>query len=308
MKQSFILLTALLLVLVSIAGATIFQSQKNEKSAEERSFDSERVHIVTSFYPLGQFAQQVGGNLSEVSVIVPAGVEPHEYEPTPQEIASIYAADIFIANGAGIDPWAIKIQADLENKGVKVIMMSQVLGFDDATDPHFWIDPLLAQKEVNSIKDTIVQVDIKNQEAYTQNTEAYIHQLQLLDQLYASKLALCENRAVVTSHNAFNYLALRYKFKALSIAGFSPESEPSTQQLARLAILARQKNMRFIFFETLVSPRLAQTLADEIGAQTLVFNPLEGLTDEEVAQGKNYITIMEENLNNLQLAMNCHGK
>lgn len=336
MKQSLLILSTIFLILFSIVGATIFRSQKDKDEMIHQSNDADKVRIVTSFYPLGQFAQQVGGNQTEVSVIVPAGVEPHEYEPTPQDIASIYTADIFIANGAGIDAWATKIQADLEKKGVQVIIMSQALGFDDgdvadahdhadedhatadahdhntedhdALDPHFWLDPILTQKEVGIIKDALIKVDVKNQEMYTQNTETYTQQLQLLDQSYASKLAMCENKTVVTSHNAFNYLALRYQFETLSIAGFSPESEPSTRQLADLATLARQKKIRYIFFETLVSPRLAQTLADEIGAQTLVFNPLEGLTDEEVAQGKTYLTVMEENLNNLQLAMNCHGK
>ena len=112
----------------------------------------------------------------------------------------------------------------------------------------------------------------------------------------------------MTSHAAFGYLSKEYGFEALSITGFSPESEPSTRQLADLATLARQKNIRYIFFETLVSPRLAQTLASEIGAETLVFIPLEGLTDEEIAQGKDYISVMRENLNNLQIAMECYGK
>lgn len=309
MKQAFFIISSITMALVALAFAYVFRSHTISSQQMRISANTNKIHIVTSFYPLGEFARQVGGDLVDVSVIVPAGVEPHEYEPTPQDIASIYAADIFIANGAGIDTWATKIQSDVEIKGVKVIVMSRVLGFDaDVDDPHFWLDPLLVQQQIVGIQKALMEVDVKNQERYTQNTEMYIQKLRDLDQSYRDDLRICDNKMIMTSHNAFGYIAKRYQFETLSITGLSPESEPSTRQLADLATLARQKNMHYIFFETLVSPRLAQTLANEIGAQTLVFNPLEGLTDEEVAEGKNYIIVMEENLNNLQLAMNCHGK
>ncbi len=275
-----------------------------------------KVHVAASFYPLGEFSRQVGGDLVSVSVIVPAGVEPHDYEPTPQDIATIYASDVFVINGAGMDAWAEKIRPDLENKGVKVLVMSKALGFDGGSDdttsqvidPHFWLDPVLAEKEVNAIKDVLSSVDMNHQGVYTDNTRAYTQSLQALDRSYRDGLSVCSNKTIITSHAAFGYVSKEYGFETLSITGFSPESEPSTRQLADLAALARQKQIKYIFFETLVSPRLADTLASEIGAQTLVFNPLEGLTPEESVQGKNYISVMRENLHNLQIAMDCHGQ
>jgi zinc transport system substrate-binding protein len=323
MKQSLLILSTIFFIIFVIAGAYIYRSHRIAPINDSAPKDA-KVHVTASFYPLGEFASMVGGPFAvDVSVIVPAGVEPHDYEPTPQDIASIYEADVFIINGAGIDAWAEKIRPDLESKGVKVLVMSDVLGFGDTircgqslcardidtqTDPHFWLDPVLAKKEVNAIKDTFSSVDTNNQAVYTANAQVYTEELQTLDKEYRDGLAVCSNKTIVTSHAAFGYLAQRYGFVPFSITGFSPESEPSTRQLADLATLARQKNIRYIFFETLVSPRLAQTLANEISAQTLVFNPLEGLTTDEINQGKDYISVMQENLHNLQLAMDCNGQ
>lgn len=318
MKQPILIVSTVLAVLFILAGVYIFRPQPVDRNQGAMT-ESGKLRVVATFYPLGEFSRQIGGDRADVSVIVPAGSEPHEYEPTPQDIASMYSADIVVINGAGMDAWATKIRTDLENKGVKVITMSQILGFDDGNDavaheegegldPHFWLDPTLVQREVAGIENTFMTVDVKNQDVYTENAKAYMQVLQALDRSYRDGLASCKNKTIVTSHAAFGYVSKEYGFEALSIAGFSPESEPSTRQLADLSTLARQKNIRYIFFETLTSPRLAQTLASEIGAETLVFNPLEGLTDEEVAQGKDYISVMRENLNNLQIAMECYGK
>ena len=317
MKQPILILSTVLFVLFILAGAYIYRSHSLAPMNDPSSRDT-KVRIAASFYPLGEFAGRVGGDLASVSVIVPAGVEPHDYEPTPRDIATIYVSDVFVINGAGMDAWAEKIRPDLESKGVKVLVMSDALGFkssvdtstlkENLADPHFWLDPVLAEKEVNALKDILNSVDVKNQAVYTDNAEVYTQALQSLDQSYRDGLSVCSNKTIITSHAAFGYVAQQYGFVPFSITGFSPESEPSTRQLADLATLARQKQIKYIFFETLVSPRLADTLANEIGAQTLVFNPLEGLTVEESSQGKDYISVMRENLHNLQIAMDCHGQ
>lgn len=330
MKQSVLIASSVLMVIVVLSGAYVFRMRSIDMIGSVPA-ENGKLRVVATFYPLGEFSRQVGGDRTDVSVIVPAGSEPHEYEPTPQDIASMYSADVVVVNGAGVDAWAVKIRSDLENKGVKVVVMSDMLGFieggdaasnheeDDhdteegyghngGLDPHFWLDPVLAQQEVSVIENALKSVDMKNQDVYTENARAYMQSLRVLDESYRESLFSCGERTVVTSHDAFGYLARRYGFDSLSIAGFSPESEPSTRQLADLVVLARQKNIRFIFFETLVSPRLSQTLANEIGAETLVFNPLEGLTEDEIDLGKNYISVMRENLNNLRIAMECYGK
>jgi len=276
------------------------------------------IRVVTSFYPLAEFAGQVGGANVEVVNITPAGVEPHDFEPTPRDIARVYSAKVFLFNGGGFDPWAEKIKPDLEKKGISVVNMAEHFSMlpaeaehgaehgheTEVTDPHIWLDPVLAQRQVGIIRDALQKVDPANSRVYARNAGEYLNRLSALDRKYKDGLAACAVRDAIASHAAFGYLAKRYGLNVIPIV-ISPEEEPSPKRIADLAVLARTKNIKFIFFETLVNPKLAETIAQEIGAKTMVFNPIEGLSDEELAAGKNYISIMEENLNNLRIALVC---
>lgn len=280
----------------------------------------EKLRIAASFYPLAELARQVGGDRVEVINMTPAGVEPHDYEPTPRDIIKIRSAKVFLFNGGNTDAWAEKIQEDLKKRGVEVVNMSETLAKSGELlkgqevveesekagfDPHFWLDPVLMQKQAIVVRDVLIKVDPGNAEYYTKTAADYLTQLAALDQKYREGLAHCQIRDVITSHAAFGYLARRYNLNMIYISGLSPDEEPSPRRIADIARLARQKNIEYIFFEPLTSPKLAQTIAQEVGAKTLVFNPLEGLTDEEVQAGKNYISIMEENLKNLRIALRC---
>jgi zinc transport system substrate-binding protein len=270
-----------------------------------------KLNVVGSFYPLAHFAEQVGGDKVNITTIVPAGVEPHDFEPTPKDIATVQSAQLFLINGSGLDPWAEKAAASLRN--TKTITMSNKMPLlpandteaESPTDPHFWLDPKLAQQEVTIIRDTLITVDPTNQSFYEQRAKNYLQDLATLDQEYRAGLANCSQRQIITTHAAFSYLAKEYNIEVVSITGLSPDEEPSAKKLAELTELIRQKNIHYILFETLVSHQLADTLARETGAQTLVFNPLEGLTNEEITQGATYLSVMRENLATLKTAMQC---
>lgn len=274
---------------------------------------SDKIQVVTSFYPLADFAKNVGGDFVNVTNITPAGAEPHEYEPTPRDIVKVHSGQLLIYNGNGVDPWTEKIEADLKAKGIEVIKMSGKLesikkeaGDDEGEfDPHFWLDPVNAQKEADIIADALIKIDKAREKEYNQNRENFKKQLADLDAEYKNGLANCELRTIVTSHNAFEYLAGRYNLDTLYILGLSTEEEPSAKTIADVSNLAKEKNIKYIFFETLVNPKLSETIANEIGAKTLVLNPIEGLTDEEIAAGKNYLSVMRENLTNLRTALQC---
>jgi len=273
-----------------------------------------QINVVASFYPLYEFAKHVGGNNVEVTNITPAGAEPHDYEPSPQDIAKIYKAQLFIFNGNGVDSWGDRIQRDLESKGVEVLKISDHVKSlqtnppgavkPSGYDPHYWLDPIHAEKQTDLIADALIKIDGRQAE-YHQNRDRFKRQLADLDRQYKAGLARCRLREIVVSHNAFNYLANRYHLSILYISGITPDEEPSPSRMAEIVTFARQKNIKYIFFETLVSPKLADTIASEIGAKTLVLNPIEGLTDQEIAQGKNYISVMEDNLANLRTALQC---
>lgn len=273
-----------------------------------------KVRIVASFYPLADFAKNVGGDYADVSNITPAGAEPHDYEPTPQDIAKIYNAKLLIFNGNGVDNWADKIRSELQSKGIMAVKIADHMDSPEnnspeeqrgKADPHFWLDPINAEKETDLIADALIQIDPAHKEEYERNRDNFKNRLVLLDQEYKIGLADCRLRTIVTSHNAFNYLARRYNFDTLYILGLTPDEEPSPQIIARTASLAKEKGIKHIFFETLVSPKLSETIANEIGAETLVLNPIEGLSDKEITAGKNYISVMKDNLNNLRTALLC---
>lgn len=272
------------------------------------------ISATASFYPLAHFAKQVGGSLADVQTIVGAGVEPHEFDPAPNDIKRIYASQVFIFNGAGIDLWAEKIAPDLEKKGVITVNATQGIAFGKAansadspgqTDPHTWLDPVLAQKEVEIIREAFIKADPKNEQVFRANAAALINKLAALDTRFKDMLKSCATRKIVVTHGAFAYLAARYNLETLVLSGLSPAEEPSPRRLGQLVNAARANGIKYIFFESLVSPKIAQTVAREIGAATLILNPIEGLTPSEVQAGRDYLSIMEDNLKNLRTALSC---
>lgn len=314
-SQKKVVVVVLVVVLTMLVGIVLWQTKKAMVSVPLTKETGKKISIVATFYPLQDFAQAVGGDAVTARSLVPTGAEPHDYEPTPQDIVSAYQADVFLLNGTGIDAWAEKIRPELEKRGVTVVQMSEVVsllpasvgkeGEKDTFDPHFWLDPLGAEKEAEAIRNVLIARDPSRAPVYMENTDRYIALLAGLDRAYYEGLQQCEFHTIVTSHNAFTYLAKRYGFETISVSGISPEAEASPRALAEIVDVVRSLGLRYIFFETLVSPKVAETLAREVGAETLVFNPIEGLTDEERQAGKNYLSIMRENLNNLQTALRC---
>lgn len=276
-----------------------------------------KVPVVATFYPLAHFAEQVGGDRVTVTNVTSSGVEPHDYEPTPKDIITVKQAKLFLFNGSGLDHWAEKLQSELLASGVRVVEVARGLaslsGIEEetgqpsatSTDPHTWLDPVLAQNEVRVILAALQQADPAGKEVYQRNADVFLQRLSDLDAEYRAGLTTCVTRKVVTAHAAFGYLAKRYNLEQLAIAGISPEVEPSAKRLAELATLAKKDDIHYIFFETLVSPKLAETLAREVGAKTAVFNPLEGLTDDELATGATFVSVMQENLRTLRTALQC---
>lgn len=295
------------LVVISYAlGVGLFK--KTSLSTSE----NKKLQVVTSFYPLYFFASQIGGNKAEITNITPAGAEPHDYEPSTQDIAQIDKSDILVLNGRQLEAWGDKVRDDLQGKKVSVVIAGEGLINQQVieerkkiVDPHVWLDPELAKKGVTRIAEAFEKVDASNKSYYQSNASQLEEKLDLLDQEFKQGLLSCQQKNIVTSHAAFGYIATRYNLKQVPISGLSPDEEPSPQQLAQVTAFARANNVKYIFFETFVSPRLSETVAREIGAKTLVLNPLEGLTKEEERAGKDYFSIQKENLENLRIALEC---
>ncbi len=173
------------------------------------------------------------------------------------------------------------------------------------TDPHVWLDPELAKRQVDAIRTGLERPDPANSSRYQQRAQALKDRLDTLQQRYREGLRACRIRAFVTAHQAFSYLAQRFGLEQIPIAGLSPDASPSPARLAELARLLRGRQIRVVFFEELASPAVADTLAREVGARTMVLNPLEGLSPEQQQSGADYFKLMDSNLANLRQALEC---
>jgi zinc transport system substrate-binding protein len=261
--------------------------------------------VVASVFPVYEFARQVAGDRAEVVTLVPAGVEPHDWEPSPQDIAQVRRARLFVYNGAGLEPWADKVKAEVDGKTTAVVSASAGIPLVGG-DPHVWLDPTLARSEVETIRAALTRIYPGGAEVYAAQAKAFSAKLDALDERFAAGLRDCARRDVVVSHAAFGYLTRRYHLEQVPLMGLAPESEPSPAALAAIVRLARQRKVETVFFETLVNRRLADTLGREIGARTLPLNPIEGLTREEAAASKGYLDLMAANLVNLREGLGCH--
>jgi zinc transport system substrate-binding protein len=264
--------------------------------------NSGKLAVTASFYPLYEFAREVGGDKVDVTNITPAGAEPHEYEPSPQQLAAAMKSDVFLYNGGMMEPWTDKFVNGFSHTAMKG---SEGIPLLPGGDPHYWLDPVLAQQTVEDIRVALAKADPADAAYFATRAKAVTAKLVALDMDYKAGLAQCQMHTVVTSHSAFSYLAARYGFEAQSIAGLSPEEEPSASRLAQLSALVKTNGIKYVFFESLVSPKLADTLAQETGAQPAVFDPIEGISDDNQKQGKDYFSVQRENLANLKLALAC---
>jgi zinc transport system substrate-binding protein len=264
--------------------------------------------VVATIYPLWEFSRQVAGDRAEVVSLVPPGVEPHDWEPSARDVSQVQRATVFVHTGTSLDAWAQKLLADAPGRRTVVVDAGRGLSLivtGGATDPHVWLDPALARSQVQAIAAGLEQADPAGAAIYGENARAFVAKLDALDQAFAAGLADCARREIVTSHAAYAYLARRYRLTQVPVMGLAPEAEPSPADLAAIVKKARSLKVTHIFFEPLVSPRLAETLSREIGATPLLLNPVEGVSREEAAAGAGYLELMRANLTNLRTALGC---
>ncbi|CCG02486.1 metal ABC transporter substrate-binding protein [Blastococcus saxobsidens] len=284
--------------------------------------DDGRLDVVAGFYPLEWAAERVGGDLVSVSSLTAPGGEPHDLELTPQDVAGVSDADLLVylsgfqpavddaaESQAGDSAWDAAEAADLsltsdgsEHAGEQHAEEEHA---DDeaAADPHFWLDPLRLAAVGDALADRLAELDPDNAQAYAGNAAALRADLEALDVEMAAALGDCRVDTLVTSHDAFGYLADRYGLDVVGISGLSPDQETSADQLAEIATLVGERGVTTVYTETLVDPALAETVADEAGVRTAVLDPIEGLTDESA--GEDYLEVMRSNLATLAEGQSC---
>ena len=296
-------------VLTAVLVLTFAGACGSSGGADDRS--DGRTQIVASFYPLFEAAQRVGGDRVQVRNLTPAGSEPHDLELNSTQVDRIEDAAVVLFLGQGFQP-ALEKAAE-RAKGMKVDILDELGNLlpapagDDQLDidPHVWLDPRLFKAIVTRVAGALSAADPANRATYEANAAAYGRELDDLDAAFVEGLRACERRVVVTSHAAFGYLTGRYGLVQEAIAGLEPESEPSPQRLADLTAKVRAQGTTTVFYETLVSPKVARSLAREAGVTTAVLDPIEGLSDDDVKAGKTYVSAMRENLAAVRLALGC---
>lgn len=287
--------------------------------------------VVAGFYPLEWAASRVAGDRADVSSLTPPGAEAHDLELAPQDVAAVADADLLVylkgfqpaldeaaESEAGDSAWDAAQAADLsltaeahedeEHAGEDGQAEDEHAGEEehageDIVDPHFWLDPVRLAGVGDALAERLAEVDPDSAATYEENAAALRSDLEDLHAEMEAGLADCAVDTLVTSHDAFGYLASRYGFEVIGISGLSPSQEPEPAQLAEIAELVRERGVTTVYTETLVDPAVAETVAAEAGVQTAVLDPLEGLTDESA--GEDYLEVMRANLATLQEGQSC---
>ena len=287
-------------IVIPLSVFVLWSSENNHVTgfAEKR-----QLKVLASFYPLYEFTKIIGGERIEVSVIVPSGIEPHDWEPTIQDLQKMQNADIIVINGINLEPWITKLVSvnpdilivDTSN-GISLLEKDKHM-FNNKiqNDPHIWLDPVLAKKQIQNIVDGLIRIDPQNTDYYQENANAYNTKLILLDNKIRNELSICVKKDFLAFHDAFSYFANEYGLNQNTVIGVNPNEEPTAVTLQQIVQKAQNLDLHVIFTEEAVNPRISEVIADEIGAKVLTLSPIE-----IYEKNSDYIKRMEQNLSNLK--------
>ncbi len=309
-KVTYVLVGALVAVIIVATIAGLYLTNNSGTSS------SSKVNVVATFYPLFDFAQNVGGDKVSVSILVPETTDVHDFQPTPSSLAAVSSADVLIYNGAGLEPWVQSIVTSAGNskliqvdtsQGVQLIPVpSQFQKNNQTIDPHIWLNPLNAKQQVNNILNGLIKADPADSQYFTQNANAYEAKL---DDLNSQAFNATNNTATkyfVTFHEAFAYFAKQYNVTQLPILG-PFEEEPTPADIQNVINTINQYHLKYVGYESLENQAIPNTIHSETNASLINMNPIEGLTPEQKSAGDNYVTLMQQDINNIHLALTNVG-
>jgi zinc transport system substrate-binding protein len=305
----------LILALLSLLIVTlIFTTNSNEQKLSSKPL------ITTSNFAIFDVIQHIGGDKIELVNIIPFGVDPHSFEPTPKVVAKLEKSDFFFYSGDILEPWADHLS--LEAKGVDLSQYVSLRKFDDedehedhedehhhdhgAYDPHYWLDVDNMKQIAQVITEKLSMLEPKNKHLFEKNKLAYIKSLEQLDDLYKESLLSCKQDTIVVTHNAFSYLAQRYDFKVESLTGLSTDAQPSAKDVQHIFQEIQDKNISVVFFENFSSSKNIQTIADDLSIEVDSLQPLGNITADEKDQNLSYEDLMKINLEKIAKALQCN--
>jgi zinc transport system substrate-binding protein len=289
------------------------------------------LQVVTTLFPLYDFARTIAGSKAQVTMLLPPGVEPHTFEPKPEDMIRISRAGLFIYTSRYMEPWAEKIVTGIDSRTLRVVNAGERVSYrsgmsrdehdhrqkvrgdhgDDrkVIDPHIWLDFVNAARIVDTILDGFIAADPGNSGVYRQNAEALKTRLAALDDRYKQGLSYCTTRKLLHGgHYTFGYLAGRYGFEYHALSGISSDSEPSAERMVALVREIRSSGAGYLFAEELLSPRLTETLAQEAGVGVLMLHGAHNLSRDDLSRGVTFFDLMDRNLEQLQKGLQCRAK
>jgi zinc transport system substrate-binding protein len=324
MKTRTIHSIVLMLGLILLVAGSACQPQ------EQQTGKVKQLTVVTTLFPLYDFTKNIVVDKALVTLLLPPGVEAHSFEPKAGDVLKVNTADLFIFTGKFMEPWADNLLKGVDNKKLLVVDASKGIALVEGEnghrhsqgngkkhndlghnshgkiDPHIWLDLGMAQKMVTNILEALEARDPSNKDFYKKNADAYIMKLVDLDTQYTKGFLTCKkNLFVHGGHFAFNYLAKRYNLQYISAYHGSPDSEPSPKQIISMKKKMQENNIQYVYYEELVAPRLANVLAQETGARLMKLHGAHNVSKEDFERDISFLAIMEENLKNLKVGLEC---
>jgi zinc transport system substrate-binding protein len=300
-SKNKVLVSSAILIIIAVSAAIIYSTLSPAPPAT-----SEKMQVVTSFFPMYDFSRNIGGDKVEVSLLVPVGVEVHDWEPKTGDIQKVLSADVFVYSGLGIETWIDSMKEAASGSHVVFVETSEGLDAElltyakGGTDPHIWLDPVIAKHQVEKILEGFKQADPENAEYYETNAKQYQTKLDVLDTEIRSTLTAYTRKEFIAFHEAFSYFAKRYGLTQIYLLPRGQE-EPSPSDVALVIETAKAKNITVIYAEPLSDPSLAEEVARQIpNGRVLVLDPAEEVPLIEIEAGKDYLSIMRQNVRNLE--------
>jgi len=310
MERSLVFLAGVIVVVVAVAGVYFVLR------APVTPPPSSRLSVIASFYPIYDFAKNVAGDRANVSVLVPETLDVHEFDPTPSDLQRVSSANVLIYSGAGLEPWVPSLVAAVNkpsltvvdtSMGITLLPVSQEFQRNNRTiDPHIWLDPIDAKKQVENIAKGLSAADPTNAQYYTSNAAAYEAKLDALNAEIVRNTTSTKTKLFITFHEAFAYYAKRYNLTQISIQGPFQE-EPTPSDIQNIVNTINKYHLRYVGYESLENPAIPQAISGQTNATLILMDPIEGLTPTDKAVGLDYISLLHMDTQNIVKALDNVG-
>lgn len=281
-------------IIISFFISVLFISCSNNSKNNNYS---DKLQVYASIYPIYDFAKKIGGDKIEVYNMTSAGAEPHDFEITSKDMADLTKANLFIYNGGGMEHWADTVKEGI--KELKYIEASSNIE-NNNLDPHFWLSPINAKKQMENIKNALAEIDKGNADYYNSNYNFYADKLDKLDNTFKQNLYNIKNTNLVVTHPAFGHLCKEYSLNQAAIA----RDEADPKAVSDIINFIKSNNIKAVFYEDFSSSKLVDSIAKETGVKTLTLNPIESLNEDYLNAGEDYFSVMEKNLISLTNGLN----